>query len=229
MNIRELHPWPQDCAAARQIQRQLRERIRIEPLANPPRRVAGGDVAYLREPQLGVAAVVIWDVAQRNIVEQVVITAPVRFPYVPGYLSFREIPLLLRAFSEVQTLPDAVIADGQGIAHPLRMGLAAHLGLWLDLPTVGCAKKRLLGEFEMPARRRGAYTWLYHGEERVGAVVRTRDGVKPVFVSPGHRMAVEEAVELVLRCGAGFRSPEPVRQAHLLATRVRASLSGARE
>ena len=138
----------------------------------------------------------------------------VEFPYVPGLLSFRELPLVLRAFEEMASAPDLVFVDGQGIAHPRRFGIAAHLGLLLDVPTIGCAKSWLIGDHEEPGMEAGSYTPLVDGGETIGAVVRTRSGVKPVYVSIGHKVSLEQAVQWVLACCRGYRLPEPTRMAH---------------
>ena len=151
------------------------------------------------------------------MVEEVVLKGPVTFPYVPGLLSFREAPVLLDCFARLKSTPELVLIDGQGIAHPRGFGIASHLGLWLDVPTVGCAKSRLIGEGEEPGDDPGSWTELRYQGQVVGATVRTRGGVKPIFVSPGHRVGVKAAVRLALLCTAGFRVPEPTRLADHLA------------
>ena len=156
---------------------------------------------------------VVWDIGRRAVVETRALSRRLQFPYVPGLLSFREAPALRAVLARVRTPFDAVLCDGQGLAHPRRMGLACHLGVLLDKPAVGCAKSRLVGEYVEPGLERGEFTGLHYQGERVGTVLRTRTGVKPLFVSPGHRCDHRGAVELVLRCGAGFRLPEPVRLA----------------
>jgi deoxyribonuclease V len=155
------------------------------------------------------------------VVESAGVRAKARFPYVPGYLSFREIPPLLEAFAKLEAVPDLIICDGQGRAHPRRFGLACHLGVLLDLPTLGCAKSRLIGEHREPGPRRGAHTQLREGGEVIGEVVRTRSGVKPVFVSVGHRVCLETARRTVLRLAVRYRLPEPVRAAHREVNRLR--------
>jgi deoxyribonuclease V len=143
------------------------------------------------------------------------------FPYIPGLLGFREIPVLIQALKRLETSPELFLCDGHGIAHPRRMGLAAHLGLILDRPAIGCAKSRLVGEFSLPAPEKGSRSELRLDGEAVGAVLRTRGGVKPLYVSPGHRIEINGAVRLVLACCAGYRIPEPLRQAHILVNRLR--------
>jgi deoxyribonuclease V len=147
--------------------------------------------------------------------------AKIRFPYVPGLLSFREVPLLLKAIAKLQRKPDLIIVDGQGIAHPRRIGLASHLGLALDTPTIGSAKSLLIGDYEMPGESRGSAAPLMAGRERIGTVLRTRDGVRPMFISTGHRVSLRSAVKFVLRCGDGFRLPKPQREADLWTKQLR--------
>jgi deoxyribonuclease V len=220
---------PADHAEAVRIQRRLAERVRLEPLEGFPRLVAGADVAFLPRRSMGVAALVIVDRATMQTVEEVRLPGYVHFPYIPGLLSFREIPLLLECFARARVSPDLIICDGQGIAHPRRAGLASHLGVMLNRPTVGCAKSRLVGRHEEPGRDKGEVAVLCHGEREIGRVVRTRTGVKPVFVSPGHLITIEEAAAVVLECTGRFRLPEPVRRAHLAAEAEKRRLPGGPE
>jgi deoxyribonuclease V len=195
-----------------------------------PRLVAGADVSFDRSsPELH-AAVVVLDAESLEVVEVAAVRGRARFPYVPGYLSFREIPPLLEAFAKLEAVPDLVVCDGQGRAHPRRFGLACHLGVLLDLPTLGCAKSRLIGEYREPGPRRGAHTRLLDAGEVIGEAVRTRSGVKPVFVSVGHRISLESARRATLRLAPRYRIPEPVRAAHLEVNRLRrlAGCSGPR-
>ena len=173
--------------------------------------VAGLDCAFGDDRVF--AAVVAWDVERCRVIERRALSRPLRFPYVPGLLSFREAPALLAALRRLRTPVDALLCDGQGIAHPRRFGLACHLGVLLGLPAVGCAKSRLIGDWAEPGRERGERSPLTHDGERIGTVLRTRTGVKPLFVSPGHLCDFEGAADLVLRCGGGLRLPEPVRLA----------------
>ena len=183
--------------------------------------MAGADISFdRRSPELH-AAVVVLDAESLEVVEIAGVRAKARFPYVPGYLSFREIPPLLEAFAKLEAVPDLIICDGQGRAHPRRFGLACHLGVLLDLPTLGCAKSRLIGDYREPGPRRGAHTRLRDGGEVIGEVVRTRSGVKPVFVSVGHRVCLETARRTVLRLAVRYRLPEPVRAAHREVNRLR--------
>jgi len=204
---------------ARRIQGILATQVVAEGTLSGTRYIAGCDVAYGAEDHWLVAGVVLWDMEKETIVESWTITGEVNFPYVPGYLSFRECPPLLKVLSELGREVHAVLIDGHGIAHPRGLGLASHLGLHLDVPTIGCAKSLLAGEYEEPGPKRGNLGWIVLGGQIVGAAVRTRDLVKPVFVSPGNNVGVKESVELVLKCCGGYRIPEPIRGAHLLVQR----------
>lgn len=215
------HSWHVSPSRAVEIQRQLAERVSVEPSSASFRLVAGGDAAFTRDATHCLAAVVVWDAATKAVVETRWAIRPVRFPYIPGLLSFREAPALLAAFRKLRRQPDAVLCDGQGRAHPRRCGLASHLGLLLNIPTAGCGKSRLIGTHTPPARRRGSRTPLIDRDETVGMVLRTRTGVQPVYVSIGHRLSLEQAVELVLACGNGLRLPEPTRLADQLAARIK--------
>lgn len=222
MQFNELHGWDLSCREAIALQKELAGNIRLQDeLPSFPQTVAGVDVSYQRHGELFFAAVVVLRLADLTIVEEVIACRRTTFPYVPGLLSFRELPVVLDAFDRLQVAPDAVLVDGQGIAHPRRLGLASHLGLWLDLPTVGCAKSRLCGEHGVVGSQRGdRVPLLLYGDE-IGSVLTTRSGVKPLYISPGHRIGVNGAVELTLRCGGRYRLPEPTRLAHHLANRAR--------
>jgi deoxyribonuclease V len=177
--------------------------------------VAGADIAYDLGAGVLHAAMLNYSFPNLECLEIAFARAPIRFPYVPGLLSFREAPALVRVFTRLRMLPDLLICDGQGIAHPRGIGLASHLGLLLDLPTIGCAKSRLIGTHRLPAVRRGSIAPLSHAGRRIGSVVRSRQGVRPLFVSPGHRIGITAATRYVLECCRGYRLPEPVRQADL--------------
>ena len=214
MNARTLHPWCVSHAQAVAIQDALRPRLVAAPLPEEPRLVAGADVAYSRRTHRVYAAVVVVELASLETVESVGVTRAATFPYIPGLLSFREAPPLLEAFEQLSQVPDVLVFDGQGLAHPRRFGLACHAGLLLDAPSIGCAKTRLVGGHRAVPDRRGASVPLRVEGETVGAVVRTREGVKPVFVSPGHRADTPSAVELVRALAVRYRLPEPQRRAH---------------
>ena len=223
MRIQALHAWTTVASEARQIQQALRDRVRQSRLQKTPELVAGADVSYEQSTGMAYAAVVVLRLADLHGSDSATASGRTPFPYVPGLLTFREAPVLLHAFARLQTVPDVVIFDGQGIAHPRRMGLAAHMGLWLQIPSIGCAKKKLVGKFEMPGPERGQTSELWYHSRVIGAVVRTKNRVKPVFVSPGHLITLSESVDLVLRTCTSYRLPEPTRQAHLLVNRLRES------
>lgn len=227
MRVAQLHGWdgltPRQAAS---LQTQFADRVDVRSPLGPFDLVAGADCSYSRGSPTFYAAVVVWRRSDGAVVEtaEAVGTAP--FPYVPGLLSFREAPILLEAFAKLRTTPDLVFVDGQGLAHPRRFGVACHLGLFLDLPTLGCAKSRLIGEHEEPSPERGAVADLRVGDALVGAVVRTKRRTKPLFVSPGHRLDVAGAVAATLACDGGYRVPEPTRLAHLAVNALRRRASG---
>ena len=215
------HNWDLSPKEAIALQRELAQRIDTSDHVSSPTTVAGIDVGIKK----GVvrAAVVVLTFPDLEAIESVCAERPVTFPYVPGLLSFREAPVILDALSRMKSVPDTLIFDGQGYAHPRRMGLATHVGILLDHPAIGCAKSRLCGTYEDPSPKRGSYAWLRDEGQVIGAVVRTRSRVKPVFVSIGHKTRLENAINLVLRCGAGYRLPEPTRWAHRYASGQRST------
>jgi len=200
------------------LQEQWRRRIRRERDFDAVETVAGVDISVRGSTAVAAVCVLSWP--DLEPVETATAVEPVRFPYVPGLLGFREVPSILTAFEKLETLPDLLVVDGHGLAHPRRFGVACHLGLELDLPSIGCGKSRLVGEHREPGRRRGARTRLLHEGEVLGAVLRTRDDVSPVFVSIGHRIDLESAVAYVKASTRGFRLPEPIRVAHRTAGSV---------
>lgn len=187
--------------------------------------VGGADISYNRGSEILYAAIVILRLKDLLFVETVGHRAQTSFPYIPGLLSFREVPVLLETFKKLRHKPDLLLCDGQGIAHPRRFGLASHLGLLLDRPTIGCAKSRLIGTAPEPSSRRGSATTLKDKGEAIGKVLRTRDRVRPVYVSIGHKIDLDTAVSVVLRCSPRYRIPEPTRQAHHEVNRIREHLS----
>lgn len=209
-------------AEARALQERLRgEVVEEDRLPARLRLVAGADVSYDRGSPVLYASAVVLDAASLAVVEVAGATQRASFPYVPGYLSFRELPALLAAFARLRTRPDLVLCDGHGRAHPRRFGLACHFGVALDLPVIGCAKSRLVGEHAAPGARRGAHTSLRDGGERIGSVLRVREGVAPVYVSVGHRVSLGTARRLVLRMSPRYRIAEPIRAAHAEVNRLR--------
>jgi deoxyribonuclease V len=214
MRVRHLHAWDLTVPEARDLQRQLAVRVDIRTPLTTWDTVVGADVSYNRFSNVIHAAAVVWRASTGVVVETRSSVRETAFPYRSGFLSFREAPALLDALKQVQTPADVVMLDGQGVAHPRRLGLACHIGLWLDVPTVGAAKSRLTGQFEEPGIEAGDRSPLVLDGETVGAVVRSKRRSSPLFVSPGHGIDVESAVRLVLGCVRRYRMPEPTRLAH---------------
>jgi deoxyribonuclease V len=214
MEIVRRHEWRVTTARAREIQQELAGQVSRQGRLEDPHLVGGLDIAVNRFSKTGTAAAVILSFPALELLETSVVSGPIEFPYVPGLLSFREAPLTLAACEKLTLTPDVFLVDGQGIAHPRRLGIASHLGLCLGVPTVGCAKSRLIGEHDEPGQAAGSYTDLIDNGEVIGSVLRTRAGVKPVYVSIGHNIDLASAVSLVLACCKGYRLPEPARLAH---------------
>jgi deoxyribonuclease V len=214
------HPWDLTPEQAIALQKQLAVGVihKSTLKINRVKTIAGIDTAY-REG-VGCAAVVVLEFEDLKTVESQTATRPIEFPYVPGLLSFREGPVILEALDKLKSTPDLLMFDGQGIAHPRRFGIASHIGLLADTPAVGCAKTKLVGKYQEPDVERGNFTYLQDDDNTIGAVVRTRSKVKPVFVSTGHRVNLGSCIKLVLRCCKGFRLPEPIRRADKLARQV---------
>jgi deoxyribonuclease V len=239
VNVRALHSWNVTPAEARDIQLALREKVEHRDRLSKVRVVAGADAAFI-EPERrswergsgrAIAAVVVYRFPEMVELERVAVQCPLTFPYIPGLLSFREIPVLAEAFKQVRNDPDVIFCDGQGYAHPRRFGLACHLGVLLDRPCIGCAKSRLIGSYREPGRRRGCWSALRDisggRRETIGAVLRTADGVRPIFVSQGHRVSLRKAIRLVLAVCDGRRIPRPTRDAdHLAGAAKRGQIPG---
>ncbi len=223
MNIIHDHPWKVTFTEAVHIQRHLQSRVNTEVDCSLKSigTIAAADVSYSPDDKQLFAAVVVVRFPGMNPLASHLVTSSVHFPYLPGLLSFREIPPLLMIFKEITNDVDVILCDGQGIAHPRQFGLAAHLGVLLDKPSLGCAKSHLYGEYVEPAPEKGSFSELTAFGKPVGVVLRTRRNVKPVFVSPGHKMTIENARELVMACVRRFRIPEPLRMAHQAANRYR--------
>ena len=212
MQYHSLHSWDVTPEEARELQNRLRSQVVTADRFGTINTVAGVDIGLKKD--IARASVVVLSFPELQVIDIEVAECPVRFSYIPGLLSFREIPPLLVAFARLKTEPDLVIVDGQGIAHPRRFGLASHLGLILDKPTIGCAKSRLCGRYEEPEQEQGAYTYLADKGEVIGAVVRTRINVRVVYVSIGHRISLDSARTWTLACCRGYRLPETTRYAH---------------
>jgi deoxyribonuclease V len=213
------HSWDLSPKEAIALQRELAPQIDMSDANATFHTIAGIDVGIKGE--IARAAVVVMTFPELQEVERVCSERPITMPYIPGLLSFRETPVILDALASMEHTPDVLIFDGQGYAHPRRMGIATHVGILLDQPTIGCAKSRLCGTHEEPGPERGSYTWLRHKEEIIGAVLRTRTQIRPVYVSVGHRIRLETVIDLILCCGAGYRLPEPTRWAHRVASGTR--------
>jgi deoxyribonuclease V len=221
MMVAETHPWAVSVQDAFRIQKELTKKLVLDDDPGDPALVAGVDVAFSRGRDLLYAAIVVLDSETMEPVEVASAAQQPVFPYVPGLLTFREGPVVLQAYEQLKRPPDLLMFDGQGIAHPRGLGLAAHMGVLLDKPSIGCAKSRLVGEFKEPKQKRGAMRTLSLHRQKVGVVLRTKDNTKPLFVSPGHRITVETAAKRVLEAGRGYRLPEPTRLAHLEAARAK--------
>jgi len=238
MRLHLKHKWNVSTAEARKIQEELRKKWVGEDRLEEIRTVAGLDAAFvltgsqalkatrsrrgtLREANRAIAAVVVYRYPEMEELERTYAEVRLEFPYVPGFLSFREIPALLAALSRLQTMPDLLFCDGQGYAHPRRMGLASHLGIVLDRPTIGCAKSILIGTHGSLGYEKGAWAPLKDGEETIGAVLRTRAAVRPVYVSQGHRVSLELAARLTLSVSDGRRIPKPTRDADQYVSEVK--------
>jgi deoxyribonuclease V len=215
---RDLHSWQVSVTEAKEIQRALAAQVVRSNELEDPYLVAGVDISGEDSSGLARGAVVVLRFPELSIVEQSVATLRLSFPYRPGLLSFREVPLILAACEGLSVTPDLFIADAQGIAHPRRLGLASHLGLLLDVPTIGCAKSILCGQHGDLGEEPGDYAPLLDGDEVIGAALRTKRGVNPVYVSIGHRVDLEAAIQWVMACSRGYRLPEPTRLAHLAAS-----------
>ena len=216
------HRWDLTEAEARALQRELAGKVERTDRFGEVRTVGGVDLGFPRTPdgaEVGRAALVVLRLPDLELLERQVVERPVSFPYVPGLLSFREAPVGLAAFDALGERPDVLLVDGHGIAHPRRFGIACHLGVLLDVPTVGCAKSVLAGRADEPGPEPGSWTPLVHRDEVIGAALRTRPKANPMYVSTGHRVSLESAIELVMRCARGYRLPEPTRLADHIASR----------
>jgi deoxyribonuclease V len=217
MRVERLHSWQVNVNQAFDIQLKLAAQVsRVNEVFNPAF-IAGVDISAKKAQETATGAVVIVNYPEFKLVETKIVKGRLGFPYIPGLLSFRESPLVLDAFEELAITPDLILVDGQGIAHPRRLGIASHLGLLLNRPTIGCAKSRLCGRHEPPGVEPGSYTELIDKGEIIGAVLRTRYGVNPVYISIGHKVDLQNAIYWVMECCRGYRLSEPIRLAHLAA------------
>ena len=223
-NYERLHDWNLTPRGAIELQKELRERVRVVPLgARRVETVAGADISFNKFSETVYAGIVVLRLPSLEVIEEVGVVSETRFPYVSGLLSFRESPSVLEAWSKLKNEPDAVMFDGQGIAHPRRVGIASHVGLLLNRPTLGCAKSILVGQHGELGEDRGSWEPLVDpkNEETIGAALRTKTRVQPIYVSPGHLIDLAGAIDLTLRADGGYRQPEPTRRAHLLVNALR--------
>ncbi len=211
--------WPKGIEAAREIQRALKEKIRIAPLQKKPEYVAAADAAFCGDIVFSVAS--LYRVPGLIHLSNASSESNAGFDYVPAFLAFREGKTIIEAIRKLRISPDVILIDGQGIAHPEGVGIASHIGVLLNVPTVGCAKTRLVGDYEQPASKKGSWTYLYYRGMKVGAVLRTKSNVKPLFVSPGHMIDIESSIEMVMECVTNYRIPEPLRTADRLSKKMK--------
>jgi len=215
---------PKTPAEAIAIQKEMAGRVAVVPLTRPARIVAAIDLGHIgppRRPTKQSAGIIVYDLVEKKEIERHAIIRPITFPYIPGLLSFREAPAAREVIERVKSPVDVFLIDGQGLAHPRRMGVACHIGVLIDRPTIGCAKSKLVGVPREPlGEKRGSWVPLYHHKEQVGALLRTRDKVKPLYVSVGHRITLEECIEIILQSTTRYRLPEPARLAHNYVTLV---------
>ena len=212
--MKPLHPWKVTPEEAIQIQENLRQRIILQKMFSSVRTIGGGDVSYQKEGSFLFGAMVILSFPQMETLDAATAYGRISFPYFPGLLTFREGPILTKTFQKLRIRPDILIFDGQGIAHPREMGLATHLGIWFNLPSIGCAKTPLLGKPKTPRPSKGSFELIQKDGKEVGVMLRTKDRVRPVFVSPGYGIDLPTSIRLILDSCQGFRIPEPLRRAH---------------
>lgn len=218
MQIRQLHDWQLTVTDAIAIQQQLKDEVVTEDKLGAVNYVAGVDMGFEADGTISRAAVAVLNFPDLQLIESAIAFRPTTFPYIPGLLSFREIPAILDALSTISTVPDLILCDGQGIAHPRRFGIACHLGVLIDIPTIGAAKSLLVGKHEEVAPERGSWQPLKHRSETIGAVLRSRTATKPLYISSGHRVSLPTAIDYVLRCTPKYRLPETTRIADKLAS-----------
>ncbi|WP_333654307.1 deoxyribonuclease V [Dissulfurispira sp.] len=214
--------WPKDISRAKKIQDVLRKRVKIIPLKKTPEIIAGVDAAFAGDKVIAVAT--LYEYPELRYMQDAFSTEKIIFPYIPGMLSFREGHAIINAIRKLNIKPDVILFDGQGIAHPKGIGIASHIGVILDIPTIGCAKSRLVGEFRGPGATKGSWAYLYYKGMKVGAVLRTRSSVRPVFVSPGHLIDIDSSIKIVMKCISKYRIPEPLRRADWLSKKHRKNL-----
>ena len=216
--------WPTNIHDAKAIQTVLKDKVKIIPLKKSLRFIAGVDAAFTENKVIGIAC--LYKYPELILIEDTFAVTKILFPYIPGFLSFREGPAIIEAILGLKMKPDVILFDGQGIAHPKRLGIATHIGVLLDIPTVGSAKSRLVGEYKEPGYKKGKWSPLHFNNQVIGAVLRTRDDIKPLFVSPGHKTDLQASLDIVLNCISKYRIPEPLRRADFLSRQIKQKLSG---
>lgn len=224
MQLNDLHSWNISPKEAVKCQKELIPKIKLSPDCHHIRTIAGADASYQNGFIIG--GITLLGYPELTLLDREYRLKKVKFPYVSGLLTFREGPVFIDLFRKINWTPDIILFDGQGIAHPRCMGIATHMGLWLDRPTIGCAKSRLIGSYASPGLRKGDYSLLFHKGMIIGAVLRTRDHVKPLFISPGNHINLEKAIQVTLSCISKYRIPEPVRQAHLFVNQIKRETFG---
>lgn len=220
-NYRVLHPWKVSPEEAIKIQNEMKNLVKIESLSAQIRYIAGADVSFDKGSNIAYVGIVVFKFPEFKEVERSLSITEVTFPYIPGLLSFRESPALIKSWEKIKIIPDVVVIDGQGIAHPRRFGIASHFGVLIDKPTIGCAKSLLVGRYKEPDQKAGSYSYLYDSGEIVGVALRTRDYAQPVFVSIGHKITLDESIKIIMQSIRGYRIPEPTRRAHILVNALR--------
>jgi deoxyribonuclease V len=215
------HSWDLSPGEAVEVQQRLRKLVRLQPLTRPVHTIAGADISFNKYSETVYAGIVVLSLPDLRIIETAGVRSIAKFPYVPGLLSFREAPSLLEAWEKLKTKPDVLMLDGQGIAHPRRFGIACHVGVLLDWPTIGCAKSILVGRYGDLGLEAGSRSPLIDKGEQIGVALRTKNKVAPVYISPGHLIDLDSAIDLVLRSTTKYRLPETTRQAHLMVNRLR--------
>jgi deoxyribonuclease V len=213
------YAWPSNIEDARTVQEKLRHRVKIAPLRKQPRYIAAVDAAFMDDKIMG--AVCLYEYKSLEYLRHEIAVKKISFPYIPGYLTFREGPVIIEAINKLMIKPDVIIFDGQGIAHPKGLGIASHIGVILDMPAIGCAKSRLIGTFKEPGERKGQWSHLKHNGKTIGAVLRTRDNVRPVFISPGYKIDLKTSLEIIIHCVGNYRIPLPQRCADMLTRQVK--------
>jgi len=214
--------WPRDINGAKKLQEVLKKKVSIIPLRKSPEYVAGVDAAFFEDKIIGVAC--LYRYPEIILIEEAYSITEVSFPYIPGFLSFREGPAIIKAMSNLKIKPHVILFDGQGIAHPKGLGIASHIGVLIDIPTIGCAKSRLVGNYREPGLKKGSRSSLRYNGKIIGVVLRTKDNVRPVFVSPGHRIDLKNSIKIVCGCTSTYRIPEPLRRADFISKKIKREL-----